>query len=247
MSSDKYALGMTEYNEADFDSSPELDAYQYGLFSGELSGKALEVGAGAGRISKLALTHPKLEQLVISEPSDHFFKFLAVRIPESAKTKVIQGESSQLASQFPGHFDCIYSVDVMEHIENDRAFLGDCYRMLKPGGSCILLVPALQLLYSNFDKSIGHYRRYSKGLIRETVADTGFQIQRMSYHNLIGVLASLYFIKFRKLDYQTPENKKQFFFLAKIYSKFVIPVVRQMERILPVPFGLNLTVVLKKT
>ena len=38
----------------------------------------------------------------------------------------------------------VYSVDVMEHIENDKKFLHECYEMLRLGGRCIVLVPAAE-------------------------------------------------------------------------------------------------------
>ncbi len=123
MSGDKYAQGMTKYNEADFDSSPELDSYQYGLFKHELAGKTLEIGAGAGRISKLAMENPNISEFVVSEPSDHFFKYLKTRIPSGPRRHVVKGESGALAAKYANHFDCIYSVDVMEHIEDDLEYL----------------------------------------------------------------------------------------------------------------------------
>lgn len=243
---DRYAKGMVEYKEEDIDSTPELDRYQYSLFADDVKGKVLELGAGAGRISRLTAQNRNLTEMVVSEPSDHFFRLLSKQSFAIPSIEFVQSESSELAAKYPEHFDTVYSVDVMEHIEDDKAYLNQCFELLKPGGACIVLVPALQYLYSSLDKSIGHYRRYDKKMVRRLVEGTGFQIEKMSYNNFVGMLASLYFIKFRKLDYQTPTNKKQFVFLARIYSKYFIPFIRWSEKILPVPVGLNLTVVLRK-
>ncbi len=246
MSQDKFALGMVEYKEEDFNSTPDLDSYQYSLFGKYLTGKALELGAGAGRISKLVVGNLNVSEIVLSEPSAYFFDHLVKQVPKSSKLKCIQGQSGELVGKYSNYFDCVYSVDVMEHIENDKRFLNECYEMLKSGGLCIVLVPAVQFLYSNLDKSIGHYRRYDKSLVKKTIAETPFIIESMSYNNFVGFLASLWFIKIKKLDYQSPSNKKQFMFLARVYSRYVIPIVQFVERVVPVPIGLNLTIILRK-
>ena len=48
-----------------------------------------------------------------------------------------------------GAADALLSVNVLEHVEHDQAFLGLAYRALLPGGACLLFV-ALQGLYGSF-------------------------------------------------------------------------------------------------
>jgi SAM-dependent methyltransferase len=161
--------------------------------------------------------------------------------------QVIQATTSDVMERYLDHFDSVFSVHVMEHVEDDRAFVRDCLAMTKPGGALIILVPALQSLYSSLDSKIGHYRRYDKKAVRRLIADLPVTVERLQYNNLIGVLASAWFIKFRKLDYQTSAaSRGRFFRLYGIYSRFVIPVVSAVERVVAPPIGLNLTVVLRK-
>jgi hypothetical protein len=74
------------------------------------------------------------------------------------------------------------------------------------------------------------------------------EVERLQYNNLPGVLASAYFVKMRKLDYQRSERSRdRFFKLSSMYSKHFIPLVSKAERLMPPPIGLNLTLVLRKT
>jgi 2-polyprenyl-3-methyl-5-hydroxy-6-metoxy-1,4-benzoquinol methylase len=239
--------GMVEWNEEYFDLTPELDLFQYRMIKPHLGNDILEIGAGPGRITRLLLGDGgSYSRFVVSEPSDHFFEQLKMRIPPTAHCTLVQETASDLLRRYPLAFDTIFSVDVLEHVEDDRQFVTDCLGMLKPGGKLIALVPALQILYSDFDRSIGHYRRYNKTMVRDLVRGLDYQIQQLYYTNFLAIIPSLIFFKMRKLDYQNTSNKKQFIFLERLYSKYFIPVINLMERYIPMPLGLNLTFVLKK-
>ena len=246
---DAYAKGMVESGEEHFDLTPELDQFQYRMIKPYLGKDILEVGAGSGRITRLLLQDAlSINQFVASEPSDHFFEQLKKRIRCFDKATLVQGETSDLVRQFPHAFDTIFSVHVLEHVEDDRGFLKDCLGMLKPAGKLITLVPALQFLYSDLDRNIGHYRRYDKKMVRQLVQGLDCNIDKMYYTNFLAIFASLFFFKIRKLDYQKNEtNKKRFIRLERIYSSFFIPVIDFMERYISVPVGLNLTFVLENS
>jgi SAM-dependent methyltransferase len=243
---DPYAKGMVAIGEQPADLTPELDEFQYRMVKPHLGRNILEVGAGTGRIARLLLQDGvEFDRYVINEPSDYFFGQLQSCINKTAKVDLAQGETGDLVRLGP--FDSIFSVHVLEHVENDRQFLADCYNMLAPGGRLITLVPALQFLYSDLDRSIGHYRRYDKKMVRRLVEGTGFRIRRLYYTNFVAVFASLIFLKLGKLDYQKSDrNRSRFIALEKIYSKYFIPAIDFMERRIPVPIGLNLTFVLEK-
>ena len=53
-------------------------------------------------------------------------------------------------------------LNVLEHIEDDTKEINEAFQKLNPGGFLIILVPAHNNLYSEFDKAIGHFRRYNK-------------------------------------------------------------------------------------
>lgn len=245
--SDRYAQGMVFSTGEQEGLTPELDRFQFEIFHQYLGRRIIEVGAGAGRMTELIRLNSDHDEFVAMEPSDHFFGLLRRRYVAESSPRVIQAITSEVVEQYREHFDTVLSVHVMEHVEDDRSFLTDCLAMTKSGGRVIIQVPACQFLYSNLDRNIGHYRRYDKKMARLLMSGLDVQVERLQYNNFIGVLASAWFIKFRKLDYQTSESSRgRFFRLYAIYSKRVIPVVRAAEKVITPPIGLNLTIVVRK-
>lgn len=71
--------------------------------------------------------------------------------------------------------------DVVEHIEDDVAFVKDLHRFLKPGGKLFITVPAKQWLWSVNDDIAGHYRRYTIANMKRLLKSCGFTIDYISY------------------------------------------------------------------
>ena len=67
--------------------------------------------------------------------------------------------------------------DVVEHIENDQAFLAELRAQLIPGGRLYITVPAYQALWSQEDHDAGHYRRYSRSGLHQVLEGSGFTIE----------------------------------------------------------------------
>lgn len=89
-------------------------------------------------------------------------------------------------------FDLVYLSEVLEHVEDDNAVLGFLHKkVVKKGGYMIVTVPAHERLYSAFDKSVGHHRRYNKERLRSILIDNGFKpIIMWSYGSIIFHLAA---------------------------------------------------------
>lgn len=69
---------------------------------------------------------------------------------------------TELAESKDEQFSQIACIDVLDHIEDDKANLAAIFKLLKCGGRLVLAVPALPHLYGARDIELGHYRRYSK-------------------------------------------------------------------------------------
>jgi 2-polyprenyl-3-methyl-5-hydroxy-6-metoxy-1,4-benzoquinol methylase len=81
-------------------------------------------------------------------------------------------------------------IDVLEHIEHDRAELARAVQHLAPNGTLIVLAPAHQWLFSSFDAAIGHFRRYDlPGLL--DLRPPNVTVARARYLDAVGLLASL--------------------------------------------------------
>lgn len=72
-------------------------------------------------------------------------------------------------------------LDVLEHIDDDAAALGDLHRLMAPGARLVITVPALQWAFSSWDTELGHHRRYGKRSLRSVVTGAGFAVERCDY------------------------------------------------------------------
>jgi SAM-dependent methyltransferase len=88
-------------------------------------------------------------------------------------------------------FDGAYSLNVLEHIEDDAAALRSWVGALKPGGRIVLYVPAFPVLYSAMDRAVGHYRRYTRASLERVSQQAGLTVLRSGYADSLGFPASL--------------------------------------------------------
>lgn len=89
-------------------------------------------------------------------------------------TLVVSDFSDELTLPTP-QYDCIVACEVMEHIEDDAAFLQTAYGFLRDGGQLILSVPAKMKLWSSHDEIVGHVRRYEKVNLVNLFKKQGFR------------------------------------------------------------------------
>lgn len=82
-------------------------------------------------------------------------------------------------------FDLALALDVIEHVPIDAQAIAELRRVLRPSGSLLLTVPALDMLWSSHDEANGHYRRYTTRKLRERVEGAGFEVQKITYFNTL--------------------------------------------------------------
>ena len=81
-------------------------------------------------------------------------------------------------------FDVVVALDLIEHLEDDVYALRELARVLKPGGSLILFVPAFNLLWGLQDQVSHHYRRYTAGELEEKLRTAGLGVVKLTYANM---------------------------------------------------------------
>ena len=89
----------------------------------------------------------------------------------------------ELPSVPDGAYHLIALLDVLEHIEEDRASLASIKRKLAANGRVLLTVPANQWMWSAHDAAHHHHRRYSKAGLRRVIEEAGLKIELLSYFN----------------------------------------------------------------
>ncbi len=80
-----------------------------------------------------------------------------------------------------GEFDAVLSLDVLEHIADDRAALREYLRVARPGGVLLVTVPAYAWLWSVHDDLNRHRRRYLRAPLRSLLFSAGWEVERLSY------------------------------------------------------------------
>ncbi len=164
-------------------------AYLRRLLLPYLGGDVLEVGAGIGSTTR-ALCTPASRAWMCLEPDARFCeKLRALRASGELDPapEVVMGSTRTLSGE--ARFDAVLYMDVLEHIEDDRAELERAVELLRPGGACVVLCPAHPFLYSEFDAAVGHYRRYNKRMFR-ALAPSRASLERLCYLDCAGMLVS---------------------------------------------------------
>src|SRR4030095_3925417 len=133
-----------------------------------------EVGGGRGRFPLFLLQFSQIEQLIAFEPSMEMFQLLMKAVGSDPRLRPQQSRFA--AGRHTEHFDSMLYINVLEHVENDRAELRLIRESLKLGGTAIFFVPAMRLLFSKFDRDIGHFRRYSLPELTENGNSAGLQV-----------------------------------------------------------------------
>jgi SAM-dependent methyltransferase len=122
-----------------------------------------------------------------------------------------------------GSIDYIYSLNVLEHIEDDNLIVALWYRKLRPGGKLMVYVPAFQFLFSCMDRKVGHIRRYTKNELRQKIFSAGFEITKSRYADSVGFLASLIYKLLCMGDGSVDRM------MLKIYDTWILPLSRIID------------------
>ena len=204
-----------------------------GEFGRFLSGRVLEVGAGAGQFTSLLVRNKGITGIVALEPDERFAEDLARRFPE---IQVVCDTISGLAPE--ERFDAAVMINVLEHIRDDAADLSCLHRLLsKTQGQLCLFVPAGPEIYSPQDAGFGHYRRYSRKGLEALLKNAGFKIRQIHHFNLTGYFG--WAIHCRLLG-RTRFDPRHVF----LYDRFLFPPMYWIERcICRPPFGQSLVAI----
>lgn len=147
--------------------------------------------------------------------------------------------------------NAIGAFDVVEHLENPDVLLLEIYRVLKPGGVFICSVPAYECLFSDFDISIGHYRRYSKPALISLISKSQLELVKAEF--LFGFLVLPAFV-LRRVPYLlgrkrafgdlNASNNPSGYFPKS--ARIGIQLLILVERFFHLPFGLSIFSLAKK-
>ena len=214
-----------------FDSASNFRQYQISLIKEYIVGSLLEVGAGKGG---LAVKYINLtDDITLIEPDKKLFNFLKKKF----KRKKLSIQNTSI-KKIKKKFDVIIYFDVLEHIKKDLTEVKIASKKIKKNGYLIFSVPAFQLFYSNFDKSVGHFKRYNKNDFLEFSKKNNLKIKKLVYYDSIGFL----FLILNKIFSLKQTNLKSKVFLWNL----LIPISKILDIITFNTFGKSLLCVFEK-
>lgn len=174
----------------------------------------IDFGAGEGYIAEDV--EKKLGMPVICiEPADNLQKFYSGKF-----------HYKSLSELEDGTVDYIYSLNVLEHIEDDAAIINLFYKKLKQNGKIFLYLPAFKVLYSSMDERVGHFRRYTKSTLIKLFSDKNkWQIDKLGYADFAGYFVTLLYKVIG--NNQGSISAKSLMF----YDKVIFPISRFLDKL----------------
>lgn len=214
--------------------------WQLSQFEPFLGRRVLEVGCGVGSI--LAQLSPKQFVMGIDiEPNIVDYtraRFAGRPAFEFANLDISRLSHEQTEALRRRRFDSIVCINVLEHVEDDRAAMRAMADIVEPGGSVGVLVPAHPLLYGAYDAMEGHFRRYNRRVLRELISSAGLDLTTMYRLNMLG--AAGWFVQYKLLRRRI-HGRAHFKVLQS-----VLPVMQAIESRVRPPVGLSLVAIAHK-
>jgi SAM-dependent methyltransferase len=165
--------------------APRFNRWMFERLAPWIGETVLEVGSGIGNLSQFLIDR---ERVVLTDTEPAYRAYLERRFGDLPQVRVRTLMLPEVPPALEGErFDSVVCLNVLEHIENDREALEAMCGMLRPGGTVVLLVPALRALYGQLDIALGHFRRYTPRTLREVFAAAGLTVLRLEYFNLAGM------------------------------------------------------------
>jgi 2-polyprenyl-3-methyl-5-hydroxy-6-metoxy-1,4-benzoquinol methylase len=225
--------GPATFDEADAELASTLDsiaeASNYAdwiidLAAPHLGEEILEVGSGHGALTGRLAERGRVTATDMSE------RCVGVLRERFAGDDRINPELADLVSATEGRvYDSVVLVNVLEHIEDDRAAVRRIAGALRPGGTLVVWVPAFEPLYSEFDRRIGHHRRYRKASMKAVMEGAGLEVVDLRYVNAVGAMA--WWLVAKRLGREPTATGN-----VKLFDRFV-PMLRRLEGDRRTPFG----------
>jgi hypothetical protein len=210
------------------------DAVNYNKFiEGELIAfiapdkTAIDFGAGGGEFAT-RVRHHHIDVICIE--------------PDSNQRRALESSGFKAHSSLAGAepLNKIYTLNVLEHIEDDVTALKELHEKLNIGGSIFIYVPAFMALFSEFDSAIGHYRRYRRTELKQKLEVAGFTVHRAEYIDGLGFFCWLIMSKLGGDKKELNNNA------VILFDRLIFPISRMIDKVTSRFFGKNLLMIAQK-
>ena len=165
----------------------------------------LDFGSGDAFFAKSIASKLKKDVMCV-EPAENLYKYY----PNAPYKSLDECASSSI--------DFIYSLNVLEHIENDKKIIDDFYRVLSSHGSLFLFLPAFPCLWSSMDNLVGHYRRYTSKDVSRLFSTEKWEVKQVRYADFCGYFITMLFKLIGSKNGKIKPTQ------LKLYDKYIFPL-----------------------
>jgi SAM-dependent methyltransferase len=172
--------------------------------------------------------------------------FAIERARERSGCRVERGMLPEPIPFEPMSFDVVTALDVIEHVDDDRAALGAIHRLLRSGGLFVCTVPAFPFLWSGHDEVNHHRRRYRRRELRRKLEEAGFRIRKLTYFNVALFLPIVLVRLAGRLAGRTRSDLEVPAPGLNGALSAIFGAERHLLRVMSMPFGVSLLAVCEK-
>ena len=216
--------------------APRFNAWMGDLIRPYCGQRVLEIGSGTGNLTRELVPRTLY---VASDINPLYVDALRGLMHDRPYLRVATTDVTKRETfpAVPGGFDTVVCLNVVEHVDDDRAALGNIRHALADGGRAIILVPQGPRALGTLDAALGHQRRYTETSLRQLAEETGFVVKEILSFNHVGWPA--WWLNGKIL-------KRRTFGLAQIMAlNTLTPLFRRVDGHLPFP-PLSLVGILEK-
>ncbi len=237
------SAGAPSFAAADLEVMSDAGNYVRWIFSElvapHLGRRVLEIGSGIGTFSTRIAGDPKVKHLTCVEVNLGCAE-AAREALAAAQVRVTHIVGDYLSAPLPkDEYDTALLINVLEHLQDDRAAVAKAHGELRAGGTLVIFVPAFGLLMSGLDRRLGHHRRYTAGRLRRLLEGAGFTVTVLRYYNLTGFFGWLWRFRIRG---RTEQSRG----MVRFFDRAILPVQLLVERAVRLPVGQSVYAVAKK-
>lgn len=202
----------------------------------------LDCGAGTGRF---ALEMGERCRVMVLDDHEESLALLRRRFPSDSVLSLTSAGEVPLPD---GSLDYVTALDVLEHTPDDAAVARGFHRLLRPGGLVVATVPASMALWSDWDVSLHHHRRYDRAGLRAVFPETEWDVVNINYTNVV-VYPVVWLIRRWRRWFPRPEHGSRAedgvppgWLNQALRRVFVAMAMSRM----PFPFGVSLVLVARR-
>ncbi len=203
--------------------------------------RILDVGSGTG------YNHAVLSQFGSVVNVD--FSAEALRLSRERGLSNLVLSNVQEVGLRDGCMDLATALDVLEHTDDDLAAMRELRRILRPGATLVLTVPAYGFLWSEHDEALHHRRRYTASELCNKLRSSGFHVEFCSYYITLLFFPVLLMRVLQNLAKDGVRPKTSHVILPRWLNSFLIRLLdleRWLLRSVRLPFGVTVACIASK-